>query len=158
MTVRLLILFLLCDLTISYNYGQITDTTKTSCQFTVIQQCSYNSRIDPGVYIIETNSDLRDYWALAFGSSIPIPNVYFNSSIVIAINQSFGTGGYTFTIDSIYDTKDKMIINIIVNEPKGTTTMAIEHRCIIFTTKKTNKKIVLSIWGRTRLNIYNSGI
>ncbi|NJK97002.1 MAG: hypothetical protein HC905_20640 [Bacteroidales bacterium] len=141
MKVKILITLLLSNLTIFYMYGQAHDTLKTNCPYTILKQGHYYSAIDPGDYIIKTTSGLKDYWIAAFGLYEPVPNVYFNNLYVIAINESFGTGGYRFQIGNIYETADKMIINIVIQEPKGIRTMAIERECIIFTAKRTNKKI-----------------
>jgi hypothetical protein len=144
MIVRLLILLILRSFTNTFDYGQITDSIKINCPFTILKVDHYDHQdIATGDYIIKTYLELVDYWESAFGpfSLSPLPNVYFSSKMVIVLNGDFGGQDGGSKINSIYETKDKMIIDLKIITPKGYIKPVVEWICTIIETKRTDKII-----------------
>ncbi len=158
MPVRYSILILLVTLNIARHDGQtneIDDIFRINCRFTVLREGPCNNAVQ-GAYVITNAFDFEDYWkrvfgpgevhefeahwASVFGPPVKIPNVGFDSYMVVAIHIG-GSGICTLKVESVCETRDKIIIDLKILQSGLTRTADIRRRCVVIKMKKTNKPI-----------------
>jgi len=157
MPFRYFILILLVTLNIARHNGQtneIDDIFKINCYFTILREGPCRDAAH-GIYVITNAFDFEDYWKRAFGPGevhefeahwasvfgppVKIPNVGFDSYMVVAIHIG-GSGLCTLKVESVCETRDKIIIDLKMLQSVNRTTN-ISRRCIVIKMKKTYKPI-----------------